>query len=76
MTDAVVIKAAVGGIKTHPLGSRSSQAHTPAVLMRFPCTSSFLQTGQQIQRKFSMTLKNIVKAAVQLVGGMKINSVI
>lgn len=46
VTDAVVIKAAVGGIKTHPLGSHSSQAHRPAVLMRLPCASSFLQTGQ------------------------------
>ena len=43
---AVVIKAAVRGIKTHPLRSRSSQAHRPAVLICFPSASGFLQTGQ------------------------------
>lgn len=32
--------------KNAPLRSRSSQAHGPAVLIRFPSASGFLQTGQ------------------------------
>jgi len=44
---AVVIKAAVRGMQTHPLRSCSSQARRPAVLICFPSASGFLQTGQQ-----------------------------
>ena len=52
----------------HAFSAHSPRAHRPAVLILFPPPSALRKKQDNtIHRNFSMTLKNIMKAAIQLV---------